>query len=227
MLTHRSVAFRHTVRRFGIIVALIVSTIIPSAAYAQSADDLRIRLNELLSQLARIQEMHATLSAAAPASSDTCPSLPRTLKRGMEGADVRALQTILTSTGDYAYGEVTGYFGPATEKAVRAYQIRNGIVNSGDASSTGFGAVGPATRASIARSCMSDVQAAETSSSQAAPDEASQEAATPVMTNSVPQYAPVPTPQSATDYAVTDDEEYENSDYVDYVEDEFTWYDEF
>jgi hypothetical protein len=45
--------------------------------------------------------------------------------------------------------EQTGFFGWKTEEAVKAYQIENNIVNSGDPLTTGFGRVGPLTRASL------------------------------------------------------------------------------
>lgn len=62
------------------------------------------------------------------------------------GGEVTKLQTYLTSTGHYIFGRITGYYGPATERAVQKYQRSEGIVSSGTAVTTGYGAVGPATR---------------------------------------------------------------------------------
>lgn len=61
---------------------------------------------------------------------------------GDKGADVFALQRILTTLGFYNYGEVTGYFGPITRSAVIAFQKTKGLVPYP-------GYVGPGTRAAL------------------------------------------------------------------------------
>lgn len=66
------------------------------------------------------------------------PSITRQLILGSMGTDVTALQNALLRAGVYA-GPVTGYFGPMTQAAVRAYQTRNGLAP--------VGIVGPQTRA--------------------------------------------------------------------------------
>lgn len=76
--------------------------------------------------------------------------LERDLERGMEGDGVKLLQTWLAGDKSiYPGGLITGFFGPLTQKAVQRYQIANGIVKSGSPSLTGFGRVGPITRASL------------------------------------------------------------------------------
>ena len=64
------------------------------------------------------------------------------LAYGSQGEEVLLLQRWLGV-------EETGFFGWKTEEAVKAYQIENNIVTSGDALTTGFGRVGPLTRASL------------------------------------------------------------------------------
>lgn len=86
----------------------------------------------------------------------TCPNFDRNLWVGVEGSDVIQLQQFLQSAGTYTYPEITGYFGPATQQAVQAWQAQQGIVSSGTAASTGYGVVGPATRAAISRMCVPD-----------------------------------------------------------------------
>lgn len=73
----------------------------------------------------------------------------RNLSVGSEGSDVSQLQTILTTLGHYTYGEITGYYGQATQAAVQRYQCAKGIVCFGTPASTGYGAVGPKTRATL------------------------------------------------------------------------------
>jgi PKD repeat protein len=47
----------------------------------------------------------------------------------------------------------TGYFGPQTLLAVQTWQASHGVVSSGSPDTTGYGYVGPKTRAAMARGC--------------------------------------------------------------------------
>jgi len=72
------------------------------------------------------------------------------LSAGSSGAQVTELQTFLSARpAIYPEGLITGYYGPLTAKAVQRYQCDKAIVCSGSASATGYGNVGPATRAAI------------------------------------------------------------------------------
>lgn len=69
---------------------------------------------------------------------------------GDTGADVTELQTYLKADASiYPEGLVTGYYGPLTAAAVQRLQCREGIVCSGSAQTTGYGRVGPQTRARL------------------------------------------------------------------------------
>jgi len=69
------------------------------------------------------------------------------MKRGSRGVQVSMLQEYLKKdTVLYPEGSVTGYFGPATERAVQRFQTKYGLVTSGTPTTTGYGAVGPKTR---------------------------------------------------------------------------------
>jgi hypothetical protein len=52
-----------------------------------------------------------------------------------------------------AAGNDTGYFRTLTETVVKSFQRKNGIVSNGSPSTTGYGAVGPKTRAAIQAAC--------------------------------------------------------------------------
>ena len=56
--------------------------------------------------------------------------IPRTFERnlgiGTKGEDVKALQKYLKEEGVYR-SDITGYFGPITQSAVKKYQKKNGI----------------------------------------------------------------------------------------------------
>ena len=83
-----------------------------------------------------------------------CPTINRTLVRGNSGADVSLLQQFLAQDSTiYPGALVTGYFGTLTERAVQRWQVQQGIVSSGSPVTTGYGLVGPRTRAAISTIC--------------------------------------------------------------------------
>src|SRR3989344_8449790 len=91
----------------------------------------------------------AVNSSVVPSVKSTLPKykFARPLKRGAKNADVTALQKLLAQYKDvYPDGWVTGYFGPATEKAVGLFQEKFGVAKKGD---EGYGTVGPKTRATL------------------------------------------------------------------------------
>ena len=93
----------------------------------------------------------------AAAKHSYCPrGLYRNLRFGMKGSDVSELQRYLKSTGDYRYPKITGYYGPATMRAVQSFQRKMGIVSRGGPKSTGYGMVGPVTRAKIQNTCINN-----------------------------------------------------------------------
>lgn len=72
------------------------------------------------------------------------------LALGSRGRDVFYLQTLLAEFfGVYPEAQITGYFGPLTEKALQRFQKKYGVVGNGSVSSTGWGVLGPKTRAKI------------------------------------------------------------------------------
>ncbi|QQG38283.1 MAG: peptidoglycan-binding protein [Candidatus Kaiserbacteria bacterium] len=99
----------------------------------------------------------ASSAQSAPPASAGAPSgaaLSRTLTLGSVGSDVRTLQRILNSdsstqivaSGPGAPGSETDRFGAMTLRAVQKFQVKYGIARAG---STGYGVVGPATRAKL------------------------------------------------------------------------------
>src|SRR3989344_2752268 len=82
----------------------------------------------------------------ADSTTPFCPALNMGLRRGVAGNQVKELQKFLAV-------EQTGYFGPLTEQAVQKWQIKYGIVSGGSQENTGFGVVGPKTRAKISEVC--------------------------------------------------------------------------
>ena len=76
-------------------------------------------------------------------------SLTHNLSFGSRGADVVALQNFLIGRQLFASGSATGYFGKLTLAALQAYQRSKAIVSSGSPATTGYGALGPRTRATM------------------------------------------------------------------------------
>jgi hypothetical protein len=95
----------------------------------------------------------ASSPPSLPPRRQSCIVLPRNISFGSRGSAVVQLQTFLIGQSLLAAGNATGYFGPLTQRAVQAYQRSHNIVSSGAPSTTGYGAVGPRTRASIAAVC--------------------------------------------------------------------------
>jgi hypothetical protein len=85
----------------------------------------------------------------APAQTAVAAHAPFTtpLTRGSKGAAVTALQNFLSlNTTLYPEASVTGFYGPATERAVQRFQVKHGVAKLGD---VGYGSVGPKTRAKM------------------------------------------------------------------------------
>lgn len=146
----------------GISVALILIAI-PFVSFGQSTD---AQIQALLQQILQLQQVLAQLRSApvitptptivnpTVGNFGTCPILGRDLRPGMSGGDVANLQSFLA--GDvtiYPEATISAYYGGLTQAAVQRFQTRYGIVSYGSPDTTGYGAVGPATRARIASVC--------------------------------------------------------------------------
>ena len=85
------------------------------------------------------------------------PVFNRTLRAGTTHSDVKRLQVLLNTDPDTQIatigvgspGNETEYFGKLTQRAVERFQKKHGLASSGTPETTGFGLVGPATRAKI------------------------------------------------------------------------------
>ena len=68
----------------------------------------------------------------------------------MKSAEVYLLQQMLASDSTlYPSGELTGFYGPMTQRAVERFQTKYGLLTGGTPATNGFGNVGPTTLAKI------------------------------------------------------------------------------
>jgi len=123
---------------------------------AINAADLQAVIKKLQEQVtslqAQVKGLKGELSTTKSEFTEIKAELKfaRTLRRGTTGEDVEELQVFLSQFPDiYPESLVTGYFGPLTEKAVKKWQSKQGIVSGGTAETTGYGQVGPKTREAL------------------------------------------------------------------------------
>lgn len=146
----------------GFLAIILLLTLALSFGSPVRAQSTSAQLEQIQTLLAMIEQLQTQLAALRGEGSPIgqCLSLSRSLYLGISDreslGEVSKLQRFLTSTGYYTYGEITGYYGPATQRAVQAWQAANSVVSSGSPETTGYGVVGPSTRIAIARGCVSN-----------------------------------------------------------------------
>lgn len=89
-------------------------------------------------------------STPSSVTSGACPLITRMLIFGARGSDVTELQTFLISEQLLTPDSASGFFGALTEAAVQAWQSAKAIITEGTPTTSGYGAVGPKTRAALA-----------------------------------------------------------------------------
>lgn len=139
---------------FALLVCVVpfsASALTPEEAAAQT-QALLLQVQQLQQQLGSGQNTSAVptqTQTPAPSGAIACVSLGGTLRFGSRGADVSKLQQFLVSHSLLAADSVTGYYGSLTQAAVQKWQAARGLVSSGSPESTGWGVVGPKTRAAM------------------------------------------------------------------------------
>jgi len=126
------------------------------------AQAIRVEIATLLEQVEKLKQQLRELQQGATSTSTPqnvgkpkriCPLIARALLAGARGGDVANLQTFLAEEGYFDRKNISSYFGPLTQSALRKWQAAQGIVSSGDAATTGWGAVGPRTKEFILKRC--------------------------------------------------------------------------
>ena len=137
---------------FAVVILAVLVAISP--AKAQSTSDLQAQIQLLMKQVQALQQQLQVAEGGATVSTQKQLILISTLSLGLTDAktngEVSKLQQFLAQDKTiYPEGLVTGYFGSLTQKAMQRWQARNGIVSSGSPATTGYGVVGPKTRAKL------------------------------------------------------------------------------
>ncbi|MEK7556158.1 MAG: peptidoglycan-binding protein [Patescibacteria group bacterium] len=130
----------------------IVSTGAPTVTgYGLLGIRTREKLNELITQnTAKAKAVVASTPPATVLPSAWTGSFSHLLYKGSEGGEVTKLQEYLAKDPAlYPEGTISGYFGALTEAAVKRFQTKHNIVSSGTPTTTGYGVLGPQTRAKL------------------------------------------------------------------------------
>ncbi|MDP3735381.1 MAG: Ig-like domain-containing protein [bacterium] len=144
----------------------------PSVASAQTneqiSQQLKAQIEQLQAQIRTLQQQLGIVSSTEPKPVSVptpipsvfpdCPVFSHALYRGVSdittGGEVSKLQKMLANDPSvYPEGLITGYYGQLTEKAVQRWQAKWKIVSFGSPATTGYGVVGPQTRAKIITAC--------------------------------------------------------------------------
>ncbi len=127
-------------------LVILGSMLAPSVSMAQNASSTAQinSISSLLQQIQALQSQIEALKASQKTLQDQAAtqlvSFVNNLSVGSQGDDVKALQALLAANPNiYPEGIISGYFGQATERAIKKLQKENGIEQAGS--------VGPKTRA--------------------------------------------------------------------------------
>src|SRR3989338_6864028 len=150
----------------GLGLAMLVSPLLVSA---DTLSDLQAQIEQLLGQIQVLKQNIGQIqgnSIVIPSPNGSCVSLSHSLTLDDTDADTdgdvsRLQQFLAQDSSIYPSGRITGYFGPSTLRAVQRWQAANGLASYGDVDSTGYGYVGPKTRAAMAASCGNVTQPTE------------------------------------------------------------------
>lgn len=89
-------------------------------------------------------------ASPSPVAQVVSPVFNTALKYGITSDEVKRLQELFAADPEiYPEGIISGWFGQLTRKAVQKFQCKYDIVCSGDEATTGYGSLGPKTRAKI------------------------------------------------------------------------------
>lgn len=120
----------------------ILGSFIPGTASAQVSASVQAQINNLTKLQEQVRQLQLQLQTVQTQQQQIVSELVSTLKQGSKGDQVSALQALLAADSDiYPEELITGFFGKATEKAVKKFQSKHGLDS--------LGIVGPLTRGKL------------------------------------------------------------------------------
>ena len=126
--------------------------LLASPVFAQSTD-VQAQITALLAQIKALQEQLLQLQRQHALCVVLTQNLGPLYTDARTNGDVSNLQRFLMAQNLLNPNLPIGYFGPLTITAVQRWQAMHGVVASGDPDTTGYGFVGPKTRAAMAAEC--------------------------------------------------------------------------
>lgn len=109
---------------------LFSAILVPIASFAETSTNTQI--NTIVDLSKKLAELKAQLKASSDEQDTAVFNFLSGLRQGSEGDAVKALQTLLAANPDmYPEGLVTGYFGRATERALKRFQKANDLEQVG------------------------------------------------------------------------------------------------
>jgi peptidoglycan hydrolase-like protein with peptidoglycan-binding domain len=193
------VAYTVDMKKAFLTAATIMAFTVSAAnTHAATVSELQAQLQTLMAQLSALQTKTSITSVSQSSTATSCPNLIRILSRGTRGTDVMQLQQFLVSQKLLATDAATGFFGALTESALKQWQSKNGIASSGTPATTGWGSVGPKTRAALRNCKPTTAQSPSSSGSSALPrtsEQGTSVSPTPSTSPSVSTSTPLSQPQ--------------------------------
>jgi hypothetical protein len=117
-------------------VALATVAVSPAAVRAQTTTattDVSSLITLLQSLMKQVEDLQKQLSSLRGEVREVRAELRDGLREGVENDDVKKIQELLaTDPAIYPKGLVSGYYGPLTKEAVKAFQKRHSLTETGE-----------------------------------------------------------------------------------------------
>jgi peptidoglycan hydrolase-like protein with peptidoglycan-binding domain len=138
---------KYKIRKFLLALVMVGSMVMPSGMVMAQSTTSTAQLSSISALLQQIQALQSQIEALKTSqnalktqTAQEISTFIQNLALGSQGDEVKALQALLASdTNIYPEGLITGYFGKATERAIRRFQKEHSLEQAGH--------VGPKTRA--------------------------------------------------------------------------------